>query len=73
MQPLRPAADPEAGFIPVLDRRHRDQVAHGIDEARVARGALATDPRVLPHFAWIVPELHRHLDWATDTPILSGE
>ena len=45
MQPLCLAADPEAGFIQVLDRRHRDQVAHGIDEARVARGAIATDPR----------------------------
>jgi hypothetical protein len=25
----------------------------------------------LPHFAWTVPELQRHLDWVTDMLILS--
>ena len=45
MPPLRPATDPEAGFIQMLDRRRRDQLAHGIGEARVACGAIAADPR----------------------------
>lgn len=45
MQPLRLAANPEAGLIHVLDRCRRHLVAHGIGEALEALGTVLADPR----------------------------
>ena len=44
MQPLRSAADPEAGFIHALDRRRCDMVSHDIGEALEAPGTVLADP-----------------------------
>ena len=44
MQPLRLAADPEAGLVHMLDRRNCHLVTHDIGEALEALGAVVTDP-----------------------------
>ena len=44
MQPLRLAADPEAGLVHVLDGRGGDAVAHDGDELLQAGCAAAADP-----------------------------
>src|SRR5579863_5052757 len=44
MQPLGLAADPEAGFVHVLDRGAGHQVAHRGDETLQARGTIAAHP-----------------------------
>ena len=44
MQPLRLAANPEAGLVQVRDRCRRPLVAHGIGEALKALGSLLADP-----------------------------
>ncbi len=44
MQPLRLAADPEAGLVHMLDRRRCHLVTHDIGEALEAFGAVVTDP-----------------------------
>ena len=44
MQPLRLAANPEAGFVHVLDRCRRDVVAHGIGKALELPRTILADP-----------------------------
>jgi hypothetical protein len=44
MQPLRLAADPEAGLVQVLERCRRHLVAHGISEALAAPSRISADP-----------------------------
>src|SRR3954462_7362300 len=44
MQPLRLAADPEAGLVQVLERCRGHLVAHGISEALAAPSRLPADP-----------------------------
>ncbi len=44
MQPLRLAADAEAGFVHMFDWGRRNQVTHGIREGLEALGAVMADP-----------------------------